>query len=361
MSAGSTADGSSEPDVEAAVADARIRTVFLGSGRFAQPILGRLAAHAAVEVVAVVTAPPRPVGRRQVETPTPVETAARELELEVLTPTRLRDPAALADILGLEPTFVVLADYGQIVPAELLDLAHGALNLHPSLLPRHRGATPIPAAILEGDAETGVSLMRMDAGLDTGPLVAVERVSLAGDETAPALEARLAIVAAGLLTRTLDPWLAGELEPEPQRAEGATLTRPLRRADGRLDPETRAVLLERQVRAHLPWPGSFLEIDGDRLVVLAAAVTAAEGDDEVGRFVPDERGLALATRDGRLLLDEVQPAGGRPMTGEAFVRGRPSILGRAVRTRRDDGRAAVARTEGEDPTAGSPDPSAEPA
>ena len=312
-------------------ADGRVRTVFLGSGRFAQPILGRLVAHPAIDVVAVVTAPPRPVGRRQLETPTPVETAARDLGLDVLTPARLREPAALADILGLEPSLVVLADYGQIVPAELLGLPHGALNLHPSLLPRHRGATPIPAAILAGDRSTGVSLMRMDAGLDTGPIIAVEHVSLAGDETAPALEARLAIIAAGLLARTLDPWLAGELEPEPQAADGATLTRPMKRTDGLLDPDLPAERLARQVRAHLPWPGSFFELDGDRLVVLAAAVTAPEADDEPGRFVPDQLGLAIATRAGRLVLEEVQPAGGRPMSGEAYVRGRPAILGWSIR------------------------------
>ena len=346
MIEGSTTDGPAEtnndsravdarpahPDGGAPAADERdrVRTVFLGSGRFAQPILGRLAAHPAIEVVAVVTAPPRPVGRRQIETSTPVETAARELDLEVLTPARLRDPAALADILGLEPALVVLADYGQIVPGELLDLRHGALNLHPSLLPRHRGATPIPAAILAGDRETGVSLMEMDTGLDSGPLVAIEHVSLAGDETTPALEARLAIVAAGLLARSLDPWLAGEIEPEPQPVDGVTLTRPLRRADGILDPDLPAEQLERQVRAHLPWPGSFVEIDGDRLVVLEASVTAADGDDEPGRLVPDHLGLALATRDGRLVLDEVQPAGGRPMTGGAFLRGRPAVLGWTV-------------------------------
>jgi methionyl-tRNA formyltransferase len=339
---GSPADGSPDRDREpqpagrpaeradASAATDRVRTVFLGSGRFAQPILGRLAAHPAVDVVAVVTAPPRPVGRRQVETATPVESTARELRLDVLTPVRLRDPAALADILGLEPALIVLADYGQIVPGELLDLPFGALNLHPSLLPRHRGATPIQAAILAGDRETGVSLMRMDAGLDTGPLVAVERVSLGDEDTAPALEARLAIVAAGLLARSLEPWLAGDLEAAPQAGEGASLTRPLRRSDGLLDPRLPAGLLERRVRAHLPWPGSFVVIDGDRLVVLAASVTASDPDDELGRLVPDEAGLALATGDGRLLLDEVQPAGGRPMTGEAFVRGRPAVLGRRV-------------------------------
>jgi methionyl-tRNA formyltransferase len=308
----------------------RVRTVFFGSGRFATPILGRLAAHPSIDVVAVVTAPSRPVGRRQIETPTPVENAARELGLDVLTPGRLRDPAALADVLGLEPALIVLADYGQIVPPELLDLPHGALNLHPSLLPRHRGATPIPAAILAGDRETGVSLMEMDAGLDSGPLVAVEHVSLAGDETAPALEARLAIVAAGLLARSLDPWLAGEIEPEPQPLDGVTLTRPLRRADGILDPELPAEQLERQVRAHLPWPGSFIEFDGDRLVVLDASVAPEDGDDEPGRLVPDRLGLALATRHGRLVLDEVQPSGGRPMSGDAFLRGRPSVLGWTV-------------------------------
>ena len=332
MTDGRPADGPTEPAADAAPEGRRppVRTVFLGSGRFAQPILGRLAAHPSVEVVGVVTAPPRPVGRRQLETPTPVETTARELGLEVMTPTRLRDTAAVADILGLEPTLLVLADYGQIVPTELLDAPDGALNLHPSLLPRHRGATPIPAAILAGDRETGVSLMRMDEGLDTGPLIAIERVSLAGDETAPALEARLAIVAAGLLARSLEPWLIGDLPALPQASSGATLTRPLRREDGRLDPAFPAVDLERRIRAHLPWPGSFIETAEGRLVVLSARIAPSETDDRPGTIVPDERGLALATSDGRLILDEVQPAGARPMIGEAFLRGRPAILGASV-------------------------------
>jgi methionyl-tRNA formyltransferase len=326
-------DGPLEPATDAPPPGSveRIRTVFLGSGRFAQPILGRLAAQSSVEVVGVVTAPPRPVGRRQIETPTPVETTARELGLEVMTPERLRDTAAIADILGLEPRLLVLADYGQIVPDELLEAPDGALNLHPSLLPRHRGATPIPAAILAGDAETGVSLMRMDEGLDTGPLIAIERVSLAGDETAPALEARLAIVAAGLLARSLEPWLIGDLPALPQASVGATLTRPLRREDGRLDPTLPAELLERRIRAHLPWPGSFVEIDDGRLVVLSARLAPSDRDDAPGTIVPDEQGLALATSDGRLILDEVQPAGGRPMSGEEYLRGRPAVLGANIR------------------------------
>jgi methionyl-tRNA formyltransferase len=309
-----------------------VRTLFIGSGRFGQPSLGRLAGHPSVELVGVVTAPPRPVGRRQVETPTPVDRLARELGLRVLAPPRLRQPEALASVLALEPDLVVLADYGQLVPRPLLDRRHGALNLHPSLLPRHRGAAPIPAAILAGDAETGVTLMRMDTGLDTGAIVAIEPAILSGDETAPALEARLAIAAAGLLARSLEPWLAGEIEPVPQAEQGATLTRPLRRADGGLDPRLSALALERQVRAFLPWPGTFVEVDDDRLVVLAASVADPDPDDEPGRFVLDPAGLALATIEGRLVLDEVQPAGGQPMSGDAFLRGRRRILGRAIRS-----------------------------
>ena len=312
--------------------DRPVRTIFLGSGRFAQPALGRLAAHPSVDLVTVVTAPARPVGRHRTETPTPVETEARELGLAVRTPERLRDPAAIADLLALEPDLVVLADYGQIVPGQLLERRFGALNLHPSLLPRHRGATPIPAAILAGDTETGVSLIRMDDGIDTGPVVAVERTTLEGDETAPGLEARLAIVAAGLLARALDPWLDGELAAVPQSGDGATLTRPLRRSDGRLDPSEPAWLLARKIRAYLPWPGTFLEADGQRVVVLDGLVTDTDADDIPGAIVPDPDGLALATIDGRLVLHEVQPAGGRPMSGDAYLRGRPSILGRSVAT-----------------------------
>jgi methionyl-tRNA formyltransferase len=308
-----------------------VRTVFLGSGRFAQPILARLAGHPAVNLVGVVTAPPRSVGRRKVETPTPIDALARELGVPVLTPDRLRDTASLEAVLDLGPDLIVLADYGQIVPAPLLDRRHGALNLHPSLLPRHRGATPIPAAILAGDPETGVTLMQMDAGLDTGPIVATERVILSGDETAPALEAQLAIAAAELLARSLEPWLAGELTATYQPEEGATLTRPLRRTDGRLDPRLPAAALERQVRAYLPWPGSFAETDRDRLVILRATVGPGDRDDEPGPFVRDPSGLAIATVDGRLVLDEVQPAGGQPMSGEDYLRGRPQIVGRVVR------------------------------
>jgi methionyl-tRNA formyltransferase len=300
-----------------------VRTVFLGSGAFGRESLRRLVAREDVSLVGVVTAPPRPAGRGQRATASLIEDLARELGIEtILTPERLRAPESVAAVLALEPELLVLADYGQIVPGPLLELDRGALNLHPSLLPRHRGATPIPAAILAGDAETGVTLMRMDEGLDTGPIVTQERVALHGVETAPGLEAALEVLAGDVLDRSLGPWIRGELEARPQPEVGATITRPLRRADGRLDPGRSAAELERQVRAYQPWPGSFVDLPGGRLVVWAAQAIPASPDDHPGTLVADGAdGIALATSDGRLRLDEVQPAGGRRMPGDAYRRG----------------------------------------
>jgi methionyl-tRNA formyltransferase len=217
----------------------------------------------------------------------------------------------------------VLADYGRLIPAAVLELPrHGALNLHPSLLPRHRGASPVPAAILAGDGSTGVTLMRMDEGLDSGPIVAQRVVPLEGTETAPQLEERLAVLAAELLVETLPDWLAGRLTARPQAEEGATLTRPLRRADGRLDAGHPALELERQVRAYQPWPGSFIETDGERLIVWRAAVLEGLAEGTAGALVPAGDTLALQTSAGQLRLDEVQLAGRRRMGGAEYRRGR---------------------------------------
>jgi methionyl-tRNA formyltransferase len=291
----------------------RPRAVFLGSGEFAVAPGQALAEHPAIEIVGVVTAPPRPAGRGRTDRPTPVAVWAIDRDLPTKTPARLRSPDVVAEILELKPDLLVLADYGQLVPSALLELPrHGALNLHPSLLPRHRGASPIAAAILAGDEQTGVTLMRMDAGLDTGPIVAQRSVALKGDEVAPELERQLSLVAAQVLDDSLADWLAGRIEPRAQPAEGMTMTRPLKREDGRLDPHKSAAELERQIRAYQPWPGSWLEIGGERVVVWRAQVVdhAPEG------------ALVLPTVEGTLQLMEVQPAGGRRMSGAEFARGR---------------------------------------
>jgi methionyl-tRNA formyltransferase len=306
------------------------RTVFIGSGGFGLATLRRLEAHRGVELIGVVTTPPRPAGRRGRLTPTPIDAEATALGVSaILRPERLRSPDAVSGVLGLEPELAILADYGQIVPAQVLGLRFGALNLHPSLLPRHRGATPIQSAILAGDPETGVTLFRMDEGLDTGPILGQRRVALDGTETAPALEERLSVEAAALVDDSLRPWLAGEIEPRPQDEANASLTRPLRRADGRLDPTKSVRQLERQVRAFQPWPGSWAETVAGRLAVLRAEAIPgwAGGEDQPpGRFGR----FGLYAADGYLALREVQPAGGRPMTFDELVRGRPNIVGSDV-------------------------------
>jgi len=231
----------------------------------------------------------------------------------------------MAQVLDLAPSLAVLVDYGQIVPPAILDLPKAALNLHPSLLPRHRGATPIPAAILAGDTATGVTVIRMDRGIDTGPIVTHEAVALDGTETTPELEDRLADLGAGLLERTLGPWLAGTLDARPQDSREATLTRPLRREDGRLRASVPAWQLERQVRALAGWPGSFVETAAGRLIVHEAVVD----DDAPGPFATIDR-VGLNTIDGRLAFRTVQPAGGRVMPWSDYLRGAAKVVGGSI-------------------------------
>jgi methionyl-tRNA formyltransferase len=299
------------------------RTLFFGSGSVALPALERLLDSGLVEIESVVTAPPRPAGRKGKLTATPVADLAVRHGVPLRTPVSLRDEAVQAELRAARPELIVLADYGRIIPAAVLEMPrHGALNIHPSLLPRHRGAVPVQAAILAGDMTTGVTLMRMDEGLDTGPILAQHEVPLDGSETAPQLEELLARLGADLLLTQLPAWLDGTLAARPQPETGATLTRLLRREDGRLDPSRPAAALERQVRAYQPWPGSFIEIDADRLKVWQAGVLAQPVKVEPGDVILTEGSLGLGTVDGILRLDEVQPAGKRRMSGADYRRGR---------------------------------------
>lgn len=310
------------------------RTLFLGSGGFAVPILDALASAPGLLLVGVVSAPDRPSGRRGELTAVPVARRARTLGVPLLQPNRVRSPEAIAAIAEYHPDLGILADYGQIIPPALLEVPRrGILNVHPSDLPRHRGASPIPATIAAGDPVAAVSLIEMDEGLDSGPVVARETWPLDGTETAPALEAEASRRGAALLLRTLDAWLDGSRSATPQPSAGASLTRPLRREDGRLDPGRGAVELERHVRAYQPWPGSFIETGVGRLIVHSAQATAGEPADKPGRLEADGEGLALTTADGRLRLLQVQLAGRRATDAASLRRGAPDLVGRLVELR----------------------------
>ena len=295
-----------------------VRVVFMGSPEFALPSLRLLAqSHA---VVGVVTQPDRAAGRGRGLMPPPVKVLAQELGLPVLQPEKLRLPEALQALRLLKPELIVVAAFGQILKPEVLDMPrYGCVNVHASLLPRWRGAAPIHAALLHGDERTGVTIMRMDPGMDTGPILTQRAVEIGADETAGELYARLSTLGAELLMDTLPGYLEGRITPQPQPAEGVTLAPMLKKEDGLLQFERPAAELARRVRAFNPWPGAWFTWREGTLKVHRAhaeAGSAAPGEMRVHGSLP-----AVGTAEGLLVLDEVQPAGRKPMNGKSFLAG----------------------------------------
>jgi methionyl-tRNA formyltransferase len=294
------------------------RTVFMGSPEFAVPILRALASH--YSILSVVTRPDRPSGRgRGLKMPA-VKHAAMELGLDVLQPDKLSSPEVVSHLRDLAPDLIVVAAFGQLLKHDILDLpAHGCLNVHASLLPRWRGAAPIPASIVAGDPETGVTIMRMDPGLDTGPILAQDRMPIDPNETTATLTGKLALLGADLLVETLPPYLAGSLHARPQDSLGVTHAPMLRKDDGLLDFALAARDLERRVRAFNPWPGAYLIWDHARLKVHRARAHAAPA--AAGRRLQVESEPAVGSAEGLLVLQEVQPEGKRAMSGRDFLLG----------------------------------------
>lgn len=308
--------------------------VFIGTPEFAVPSLRSL--HSTGHTIgAVITQPDRPAGRGRSLSPPPVKTAALELGLPILQPANLRDPSAVEQIAALQPEVIVAVAYGQILRKAVLDLPpKGVLNVHPSLLPRWRGATPIPAAILAGDTETGVTIMLMDEGMDTGPVLAQVRAPIADTDTSATLTASLAELGASLLADTLPRWLAGEIAPIPQDDSAATSTRPLTSEDGIIDWSLPAVEIWRRVRAYDPWPGAHANANGEGIRVWSAEpLTSIENGVPPGTIVPvpanaeSKAAFAVQTGDGLLAVLSVQRAGRKRMSSQELLRGMPGLIG----------------------------------
>ena len=297
------------------------RIVFLGTGAFGIPLLAR-ASEMADEML-VVSQPDRPAGRRLLMRATPIAARARENGLRVITPEKLRSDAARDMIRDFRPDGLVLVSYGQLVPADLLELAgRPPLNVHPSLLPRHRGAAPVAGTILAGDREGGVTLMVMTPQLDAGPVVARWSVPLTGRETTPELETQLADLAAEHVPTELGRWGAGETTSTPQDDRAATMVRPFTRADGWIDWRRPAIEVDRQVRALQPWPGAWTTIDGRRLHIRRARAVSGVDDVPIGALLPGEV-PCIACGAGALALEFVQPEGRPAMAADAWRRGLP--------------------------------------
>lgn len=310
------------------------RIVFMGTPEFAVPCLQALLATQ--EVVGVVTQPDKPAGRGNQLRPSPVKVAAEAAGIPVYQPASLRKAEAADPLRALGPELIVVAAFGQILRPHVLHLApHGSLNVHASLLPRWRGASPIQHAILAGDAHTGVTLMQMDEGLDTGPMYLQEALDIRPDETASTLHDRLAALGAAMLRHYLDDILAGRIIATPQPDEGMTYAPLIDKNAGEIDWRRDAAELDRLVRAMTPWPGAFTHWEDVPLKVLRARPFAGSlPDGPPGLVVRVGSGIAaLAGRSG-LLLDEVQLPGKRALPAAEFARGRPdwvgSVLGRAL-------------------------------
>ena len=304
------------------------RVLFMGTPDFAVPSLATLA-DSSHDLVGVITQPDRPAGRGRRLVSSPVKRFAVERSLTVLQPPTLRSEESVAAIAALDPDVVVVAAYGLILPQAVLDIpTQGSLNVHGSLLPRYRGAAPITAAILAGEETTGVTIMLMDAGMDTGPMLSQSACPIGADDTAGDLTARLAISGASLLMATLPRWLAGEIEPQPQDSALATYAPMVRKQDGDIDWTRSARWIARQVRAYQPWPGATTRWDGRSLKILKAqSVHIPMGDEDPGRVVSWRDGVAVVTGEGLLRLSQVQLAGKRALPMREFRHGHLQFLG----------------------------------
>lgn len=305
-----------------------MRIIYLGTPSFAIAPLHTLV-KAGYNIVAVITQPDRPSGRNRLLTPPPVKVAAQELGLEVLQPFNLRDPTVIEQITALQPDVGVVAAYGEILRKAMLRIPPlGYLNIHPSLLPLYRGPAPVAGAILAGDSQTGVTVMKLDAGMDSGPILGQVSVPMPDNVRTIPMTEMLFQRGAEILPDLLQQYADGKIELQPQDDSQAVITRMLSKGDGLIDWIASASVLERRVRAYDPWPGTYTSWYGQQIKVLAASVISEVSDTAApGTIVATKTSLLVATGEGILELLEIQPAGKRTMTGREWLAGHQNVSG----------------------------------
>jgi methionyl-tRNA formyltransferase len=306
-----------------------LRVVFMGSPDFAVPPLEKLVGNG-YQVVGVYTRPDKPAGRGRTTVSPPVKLAAKSLGLEVVQPPSLKDAGAVEKLKQLKPDVIVVAAFGQILPRAVLDIPRlGAVNVHPSLLPRFRGASPAAAAILAGDEFTGVSIMLMDEGMDTGPILARAQVPISAVDTTGSLTAKLSSVGASLLLEALCHYSRGELTPQPQDKAGASSSGVITKDEGEIDWHLSAVDIGRRVRAFCPWPGCYTRWRGKKLDIIEALPLNESGKFKAGEVVAlsSKGGLGIGTGDGVLGILRLKLEGKKALSAEEFLRGQRDFMG----------------------------------
>lgn len=304
----------------------------MGTPDFAVPVLDALCSNGH-NVAAVYTRPDRPAGRGRRLSPPPVKVYAEQNGIPVLQPVSLRQERTIETLAYLEPQAMVVAAYGRILPPEMLRVPPlGVLNVHPSLLPRYRGPSPVTEAILDGESKVGVTVMLLDEGMDTGPILAQKETDVSPEEAADQLTRRLFALGAELLAEVLPAWEAGEIKPVPQNEDEASVTRLCSREDGEIDWSLSAEYLARRLRALHPWPGCFTHWEGRLLKVISGRALEEDAvEAEIGQVVvPGKAGgyaAGVATGKGILVLDEVQLEGRRPQPMEEFLKGQGHFPG----------------------------------
>ena len=299
-----------------------LRIAFMGTPDFAVPSLAKLAEN--FTIAGVVSQPDRPSGRGRKLISPPIKITAQNFGLEVFQPANVNAATSLEVIRSWKADLICVAAFGQLLKTELLSLPEGGcLNVHASLLPRWRGASPINAAILAGDSHTGVTIMKMGAGLDDGPILAQESVPIGLEETAGTLSDRLAALGGELLVKTIPPYLRRELDPQSQDPDLVTYAHLLKKKAGELDFNQPSAYLARKVRAYSPWPGTYTTWEGKRLLIHKSSSISVTSPG-AGVLLINEGKPAIGTSEGILILDKLQLAGKRPVSGEEFLNGTPS-------------------------------------
>jgi methionyl-tRNA formyltransferase len=306
-----------------------VRTVFMGTPQFAVTILESLLRNS-YRVVAVYTQPDKAAGRGRPVVSSPAKKLALERQIPIIQPQTLESGKVVDKLASFQPELIIVTAFGFILPPEVLSLPKFAcLNIHPSLLPRHRGPSPVTGAILCGDEVTGVTIMLMDAGLDTGPILAQEEVGISCTDTTDSLTAKLADVGARLLLETLPRWLGGDLKPRVQDESQATYSKLITSNDAEIDWGLSALELWRMVRAYTPWPGCYTWCHGKRLKIHGAVPLPGGKNEDIGKVIAlaEQPEIGVVTKKGILGLCQVQLEGKREMPATDFVRGKRDFIG----------------------------------